>query len=403
MLYVVAAMAILGIAVRPRGIPAWAPALAGAIAVVALGYESIGAAAGAIAKQWNVLLFILGLMGLSTAAEETGAFEWVTRVLTARARGSRRRLFVLLFLGGAVLTVALSNDATAIVFTPIVYRTVAKRVDDVLPFLYGCIFVADTASFGLPFSNPANVLVVPRPHVLEYLWHLGPPEVLAIAINLVLFLVLFRHRLRGRYAVEEVPEPQPAALRSLAAMGCVALAYVAALCLDWPLGPVAAIGAAAVIIVARIKPVDVARRLDWGTLALLGGLFAIFEAIARGGFVDWASRELAGASHHGQLPAIAAAAVGATLLSNVLNNLPVAVASSYVVAHGGTQTIAYPLIVGIDLGPNLTLVGSMATILWLAVLRNRGVRVSAREYFRLGAVVVPPMVLVNVLWLWLVR
>jgi arsenical pump membrane protein len=136
---------------------------------------------------------------------------------------------------------------------------------------------------------------------------------------------------------------------------------------------------------------------------LLGGLFTIFDAIARGGFVAWASAELADAAHHGVLSALAGAAVGATILSNMLNNLPVAVAASYVVAHAGTQTPAYPLIVGIDLGPNLTLIGSLSTILWAGVLRERGIRFSALEYLRLGALVVPPMILVNVLWLWLVR
>jgi arsenical pump membrane protein len=403
MLYVVAAIALAGIAVRPRGTPAWAWAAAGALAVIALGYETAGAAAGAIAAQWNVLLFILGLMGLSLAAEESGAFEWVAGTLTAAAGGSKRRLFVLLFLGGAVLTLALSNDATAIVFTPIVYRTVAKRIEDALPFLYGCTFVADTASFGLPFSNPANVLVLPRPQIVPYLWHLGPPQLLAIAINLLLFMAIFRRRLRGRYPIEEAPSPRPAAVRTLTAMGCVAIAYVTALCFDWPLGPVAVIGAAVVSVVASVSPAHALRRLDWRTFLLLGGLFAIFDAIARSGFVAWASAELADAAHHGVLSALAGAAVGATILSNMLNNLPVAVAASYVVAHAGTQTSAYPLIVGIDLGPNLTLIGSLSTILWAGVLRERGVRVSALEYLRLGALVVPPMILVNVLWLWLVR
>ena len=157
-------MSLVGI--RPRAIPEWMWALAGAALVIALGFEPVGAALSAIARQWNVLFFVLGLMGLSAAAEESGAFTWVAEVMVERARGSRRRLFVLLFLSGAVLTFLLSNDATAIVFTPLVYRAVAKRGGDALPFLFGCVFVADTASFGLPFANPANILVLPQPQIL---------------------------------------------------------------------------------------------------------------------------------------------------------------------------------------------------------------------------------------------
>jgi Na+/H+ antiporter NhaD/arsenite permease-like protein len=119
-------------------------------------------------------------------------------ILLERARGSRRRLFVLLFLAGGVLTLVLSNDATAIVLTPIVYRAIAKRGGDAMPFLFGCTFVADTTSFGLPFANPANVLILPHARLIPYLLHLGPPQIVAVALNLALFLVVFRSQLRGR-------------------------------------------------------------------------------------------------------------------------------------------------------------------------------------------------------------
>jgi arsenical pump membrane protein len=402
-LFLIAAVAMLLVGIRPRGIPEWVWAVAGAALVVLLGYESAGNALSAVAQRWNVLLFILGLMGLSAAAEESGAFEWLADVLLQRAGGSRRRLFILLFLAGGAITCLLSNDATAIVFTPIVYRAVARRGGNALPFLFGCIFVADTASFGLPFANPANIIVLPRPNVLDYLWHLGAPEVLAVAINLLIFLAIFRISLRGSYEFDAPIPPCPEAKRTLAALCCVGAAYLVALLLGWPLGPVAVAGALLTIAVARVSPAAAMRHVGWSTFALLAGLFALVDAIARAGFVAWASHGLEAAARYGALASVSVACVGSALLSNLLNNLPVAVASSYVVAHAPAQSIAYPLIAGIDLGPNLTTAGSLATILWLAVLRARGVHVSALEYLRLGAMVVPPMIAVNVLWLWLVR
>jgi arsenical pump membrane protein len=403
MVFLIAAIAMALVAVRPRRIPEWIWPLAGAALVLMLGYEPIDAAARAVARQWNVLLFIFGLMLLAAAAEESGAFAWIASVLLERARGSRRRLFVLLFLAAALLTAVLSNDATAIVFTPIVYRAVARRGGDALPFLFGCTFAADTASFGLPFANPANILVLPQPHMLSYLWHLGPPQVAAIAINLLLFLWIFRSQLRGRYEFEPAAPPDRATVATLIAMGCVGVAYVVTLALEWPIGPVALAGALVTLAAARIKPALAARHIGWSTFALLIGLFALLDAVARAGFVTWAVNVLESAAHYGAGAALAVATVGAALFSNVLNNLPVAVASSYVVVAAPAEHYAYALIAGVDLGPNLTTTGSLATILWLAALRRRGVHVSAFEYFRLGIIVVPPMIAVTVLWLWLIR
>ncbi len=398
----IAAAAVAGIALRPRAIPAWAAPVAGAVIIVALGFVPIPDAAAAIVAQWNVLLFIAGLIGLSLAAEASGAVDWFAGLLAASARGSIRRLFVVLFLGGAVLTCVLSNDATAIAFTPIVYRTVASVGLDVRPFLFGCTFVADTASFGLPFSNPANVLVLPRPDFAAYVWHLGPPQLAAIAMNLAIFLAVFRRSLRGRFEGEAPRMPAPAAIRVAVVLGCLVTAYAVALARGWPLGPVAAIAAAAALAVSGIRPRAQRAPVAWETFALLAGLFVIFAALARAGIADWSTRELTAAAGYGRLAAVAAAAGGAALLSNALNNLPVAVAASLTAANPDAHSFAYPLIAGIDLGPNLTLAGSLATILWASALRQRGVRVSALDYARLGALTVPPMLAATVLWLWLV-
>jgi len=402
MVFSIAAVAMVLVAVRPWRIPSWVWPAAGSCVVLALGADAPRTMVLAIARQWNVLLFILGLMGLAAAAEESGAFAWITAVLLERARGSRRRLFVALFLAGAVLTLVLSNDATAIVLTPIVYRAIANRGGDAMPFLFACTFVADTASFGFPFANPANVLILPYAQLMPYLLHLGPPQVAAIALNLAFFLSLFRSQLRGRYEFEPALRASAAALRTLAAMACVGIAYIVALALHWPLGPVAAAGAGLTLTVALVPPRAVLRHVSWSTFALLAGLFALLDAVARAGFVGWALHRLEGLSRFGTLALDAAAAGGAALFSNLLNNLPVAIASSYVVARLPSEHLAYPLIVGVDLGPNLTTTGSLATILWLAVLRDRGVHVSAFEYLKLGAVVVPTTIAVTVLWLWLV-
>lgn len=391
------------LAARPWRVPQWVWPVSGALLVVLLGCEPIQAATDAVGRQWNVLLFILGLMGISAAAEESGAFQWVADLVLHQAHGSRKRLFVSLFLACAFVTILLSNDATAIALTPIVYRAVYQRAaGEVKPFLFGCVFAANTASFGLPFSNPANVLILPHAQLFSYIWHLGPPQIAAIAINLAIFLFFFREQLRGQFPPVDSTAPPGRTTRTLCALSSVGAAYLIALLLRWPLGPVAFLGAVLTLSIAGCSPLAAARRISWKTLVLLAGLFVLLDAVARGGLVQWTLTELDRALRYGTLAVTAISAFGAVALSNAFNNLPVAIAASYIVAHVTSQQLAYPLIVGVDVGPNLTTTGSLATILWLTTLRSYGVRVSFVEYARLGIFVVPATIAVAVGWLWIV-
>ncbi len=390
------------VAVRPGRLPEWIWPVAGSALVMLLGVEAPKSAAGAIAAQWNVLLFILGLMAISAAAERSGLFAWLADTLLARAQGSRRRLFALIFGTGALLTIVMSNDATAIVFTPVVYRAIVGRGIDALPYLYACTFVADTASFGLPFSNPANLLVVSRPHLVPFAQHLLVPMLVSVALNLVIFLAIFRTALKGRYGAVQAPPLEPRMRRTMVAMVLVAAGYVAALIFDVPLGPVALAGALVVIAVARVRSREAAEEIGWSTFPLLAGMFVLLDAVVRQGAVSLALDALRDQAHHGPFAAILTAAFGSALASNLLNNLPVAVISGAIVNHG-IAPAGYALVAGVDLGPNLTTTGSLATILWLSIVRARGIAVSPFEYLKLGLLVVPVTLMVTSVWLWTIR
>ena len=383
--------------------PVWIWPLVAAALLVALGAVAPRDALAAVGAQWNVFAFILGLMLLAAGAEESGAFGWMMQWLLARAGGSRRRLFLWVFGAAAVTTMVLSNDATAIVLTPLVYGAVARRGGDPMPYLFACVFVANTASFGLPFSNPANVLIDGSAQPLRYVATLGPPQLAALGINLGIFWFAFRRSLRGTYVFEPPAAPGARAVRTLWALAAVVPLYAAALALSWPLGPVATAAGLAVLWVARTPPGAAVRHIGWGTFVLLAALLVLLDAVARAGLVAWALQHLHDAARYGSLATVAAACGGAAALSNLLNNLPVAIVASYVAAHDPSGRLAYATIVGVDVGPNLTTAGSLATLLWLTVLDRRGVRVDPLEFTRLGVLVVPPVIAVTVAWLWLVR
>ena len=398
----VAAVAILLLALRPPRVPAWLWPIAGAAFLIVAGAEPLPSAAVAVARQWNILLFILGLMAISAAADRSGAFEWIGDLAVRQANGSRRRLFVMLFVACCIVTLFLSNDATAIALTPIVYRAVYRGLPGFgKPYLLGCVFAANTASFGLPFSNPANVLILPHPQLAAYLWHLGPAQIAAIAVTLGIFLFFFSRELQGHVEAPPWRAPSRRTILALGAFAAIVVAYVVALLLHWPLGPIALCGSLLTMAVAATPPIDVAKHISWKTLALLAALFVLLDAVVRGGFLAWTLAELDRALRYGNLATIAASASGAALLSNCFNNLPIAVAAAYIVEHINVSQVAYPLIVGVDVGPNLVTTGSLATILWMTTLRGYGVRIGLLDYIRLGLLVVPATIAVSVVWLWL--
>ncbi len=336
---------MLLVALGPRRIPFWIWPVAGAIVLVGLRAESLTAAALSIASKWNVLVFIAALMVISAAADESGLFGWIADVIVARAKGSRSKLFFYLFLGGALLTIVMSNDTTAVVFTPIVYRAVSRHGFTVLPFLYACTFVANTASFGFPFSNPANILVLPRPELIPYIVHLTIPMLVAVGLNLAIFRFIFHHACKGSYMFSPPPSLERRTRNVLIAMAIVALMYLLAVGLDIPLGPTAALGALIVLGAARAHPRDVIARVGWKTLVLLCGLFVLLDAVEHQGALAWALHGLHDAAHSGALSEILGAAFGAAFASNLINNLPVAAMSGAIVAQTG-HFLAYPLIAG---------------------------------------------------------
>ena len=158
-IWLIAAAAIAGVLFRPRG---WAEAVwacLGAVMLVAFGLLPLSQAGTAIAKGSDVYLFLTGMMLLSELARREGVFDWLASLAVKAAKGSPSRLFLLVYLVGTMVTVFLSNDATAVVLTPAVYAAVKKAGTKALPYLLICAFIANAASFVLPISNPANLVV----------------------------------------------------------------------------------------------------------------------------------------------------------------------------------------------------------------------------------------------------
>ncbi len=391
---------------RPRNLPEAFWASLGAVLLVVGGLLPWRDAAHAIGKGLDVYLFLAGMMLLSELARREGVFDWCASVAAGHAKGSPARLFWLIYGVGVAITVFLSNDATAVVLTPAVFAvTKAAKVAKPLPYLYACALVANAASFVLPISNPANLVLFGGnlPGLAEWLKRFALPSALAVAATGGVLFVIMRRDLAGR--IEKPDEPARLTAAGKLALGGVALAalvLLAASALRVDLGaPTLGVAVAALLVVMikdRAALWEAPRNVSWSVLPLVAGLFVVVEAVNRAGALAASRRALTLLAGMTPWRGDLAAAFGVTAVSNIINNLPSGLITGTAVnGLRVPETLRNALLIGVDLGPNLSVTGSLATILWLIVLRREKQEVSAWSFFKVGLLVTPVALVLAVL------
>jgi arsenical pump membrane protein len=401
-IWTIAGFATAGVILRPFGLPEALWAVGGAVLLVLLRLLSPQDALAGIGKGLDVYLFLTGMMLLAELARKEGLFDWLAAQATRRAQGSATRLFLLVYGVGALVTIFLSNDATAVVLTPAVAAAVkAAKAKDPLPYLLICAFIANAASFVLPISNPANLVLYGShmPPLLVWLPHYLPASALAILATYGALRWTQRAALRQAIAAE-APSPALSRAGRIAAAGiaATAVALLAASALDLQLGlPTAIAGLATtalLLVVERKGPWDTIKDISWGVLPLVAGLFVLVEALDRSGLVALLGGLLRDSAQRSETGAAWAAGAAIALASNLMNNLPAGlIAAGAVKDAQGPESVTRAILIGVDIGPNFSVTGSLATILWLTALRREKLNVGAWTFLKLGALVMPPALL----------
>ena len=395
----IAALATLGVILRPFSWPEAIWAVLGAALLVGLGVLPWHVALDGVRKGTDVYLFLVGMMLLAEIARKEGLFDWLASHAVCAAGGSPTRLFLLVYGVGTAVTVFLSNDACAVVLTPAVYAAAKAADAEPLPYLFACAFIANAASFVLPISNPANLVVFAQgmPPLGQWLATFALPSVLAIVSTYLVLRLTQNARLKGQAIRAEVDVAQLQTGGRVAGAGIVATAgaLIGASAAGIELGlPTFVAGLATTLIVLAIKRgglVEVAKDVSWAVLPLVAGLFVLVEALERTGVLTRLSDLLKG---YAGADAQATAWAGGTIVAvgtNLVNNLPAGLlAGAAVQAAQVSRKVAAAILIGVDLGPNLSVTGSLATILWLTAIRREGEDVSAWQFLKLGLLVTPP-------------
>ena len=401
----IAAVATAGVIFRPFAWPEFVWAVTGALLLLVLGLLSPSDALSGVAKGNDVYLFLIGMMLLAELARQEGLFDWLAAKAATHARGSATRLFSLVFAVGTIVTAFLSNDATAVVLTPAVAAVVrTAKAKEALPYLFICAFIANAASFVLPISNPANLVIYGShmPPLLRWLPSYALPSVLSIVATYV--VLRWSQRAHLREAVSSDIEVPTLTIRGkLAAFGIAATAVVLLVssAFDLQLGlPTFLAGAATALLVltgSESGPMAVMKNISWGVLPLVAGLFVLVEALEKTGATNDLAALLGDLVQRSATGAAWVAGVVLAVGCNLVNNLPAGLLAGRVVEIANVpEPVRAAVLIGVDLGPNLSVTGSLATILWLTALRREGLWVSAWSFLKLGALVMPPALVLAV-------
>jgi arsenical pump membrane protein len=401
----IVAVSILMMLLRPRGIPEVWWISGGVFLLIGLRLVPLTLVGQAIAKGSDVYLFLIGMMLLSELAREQGVFDWVASVAVRGARGSCSRLFLLVYSVGTLVTIFMSNDATAVVLTPAILTAVRRAKVSPLPYLFVCAFIANAASFVLPISNPANLVVfhTGMPPLGRWLADFGVPSLLSILVTFLVMRVLFRDELCKSIELEvEDTKLSGNGKLVLAGLALMIAVLLTASAIKKDLGLPTCLAALAITAVVSIKarrnPISLAREISWATLLLVAGLFVMVDAVESQGALNLTQQWLAWASSLGHSAGVMVVGFAVGIANNIVNNLPLGlIAGGTIQATHTKGLMANAVLIGVDLGPNLSVTGSLATILWLLALRKDSggdtggeeLDVSFWKFLKIGAVAMP--------------
>jgi arsenical pump membrane protein len=389
--------------VRPRGIPEVYWIGGGAVLLVVLRLVPLRLAGHAIAEGSDVYLFLIGMMLLSELAREQGVFDWMSSTAVRGADGSCVLLFTLVYAVGTMVTIFMSNDATAVVLTPAILTAVRKAKVEPLPYLFACALIANAASFVLPISNPANLVVFHQgmPPLGRWLLSFGIPSVLSIAATYGVTRFVFRKELSATIeeGVGSVALTASGKL-VLGGLGVMVGVLLTASALDKDLGLPTCLAALALTAVVSIRsrsnPLRLAKEISWATLVLVAGLFIMVDAVESIGALKYTQQALAWAGAQGPVIGTLLTSFVVGVANNIVNNLPLGLVAGATIHAAHIQgLIASSVLIGVDLGPNLSVTGSLATILWLIALRKERLEVSFWDFFRVGVIAMPVALLAS--------
>lgn len=414
---------------QPRGLGIGWSALAGAGVALATGvvaWSDVGTVWGIV---WDATFTFVALIIISLILDQAGFFAWAALHVARWGGGDGRRLFLLTILLGAVMAAVFANDGAALLLTPIILAIMLRlnfAPAAAMAFTIACGFIADTASLPLVVSNLVNIVTANFFAISfsRYAMVMVPVNLVSIGTTLLVLWLWFRRDMPARYRVDALDAPRQAIRDPLvcrAAFPLLALLLVAYFALgpfDIPIAPIT--GAAALLLMAIagrwgsggrgacIELTRVLRDAPWQIVLFSLGMYVVVFGLGNAGLTDMAAGVLEWLAAQGTFVATIGTGWVLAGLASVMNNMPATLVGALAIDAAELppltrELMIYAHVIGNDLGPKFTPIGSLATLLWLHVLAGKGQRITWGEYMKVGLVLTPPVLLAALvtLWLWL--
>lgn len=400
---------------QPKGLGVgWSAAL-GALIALAAGAVSLHDIPTVWAIVWNATVTFIAVIIISLLLDEAGFFEWAALHVARWANGSGYRLFAFCVLLGAAMSALFANDGAALILTPIVMSMLlALRFSPAatLAFVMAAGFIADTASLPLVVSNLVNIVTADyfRLGFSEYAAVMVPVNFASVAATLLVLFLFFRRDIPRQYAVAALKMPNEAIhdRATFKVGGWVLLVLLIGLFALEPLGiPISAVAAtcAAILFAVaarghRISTRRVLREAPWQVVIFSLGMYLVVYGLKNAGLTNMLTHLLDRLAQQGLWSAAIGTGLIAALLSSVMNNMPSVLIGAFSIQASEAQGLVreamiYANIIGCDLGPKITPIGSLATLLWLHVLERKGMRITWGYYFKVGILLTLPVLLIT--------
>lgn len=398
---------------QPRGLGVGWSAAGGAVLALLTGTISLADVPVVWNIVWNATATFIAVIIISLVLDEAGFFEWTALHVARWGRGKSGRLFAYMILLGAVVSALFANDGAALILTPIVIAMlVALRFSpaSTIAFVMAAGFIADTASLPLVVSNLVNIVSADFFQIDfgEYASIMWPVNIVSVAATLLMLWLFYRKDIPASYDPHALEQPQNA-IRDRATfqagwwiLGFLLVGLFALEPLGIPISAVAAVCAAVLLIIAGkgsvISTRQVLAKAPWQVVLFSLGMYLVIYGLRNAGLTEALSSLLNTFASHGLWSATLGTGLTAALLSSIMNNMPSVLIGALSIQGGEAsgvvqQAMIYANVIGCDLGPKITPIGSLATLLWLHVLAQKGIRITWGYYFRVGCVLTFPILI----------
>ena len=402
---------------QPKGLQIGTTTVIGAIVALIIGVVSFQDVITVIDIVWDATLAFIGIIILSMILDEIGFFEWAAIKMAKLSGGNGNKMFVYILLLGALVAAFFANDGAALILTPILLakmKYLKMKPLAIFAFLMAGGFIGDSASNPLVISNLTNIVTAGYFDIgfVEYAKNMFLPNLLSIIASIAILWIYFRKDIPLKVDVTELPEASSVIKNqtmfkfSWFFLALLMVGYFIGDHYNLPISLFALGGALIFLAIANyfkaVKPMRTIRSAPWQVVWFSIGLYVVVYGLKNAGLTDVIASWIETLSHQGEIVAIIGTGFLSGIISSVMNNMPTIMIMDIAidkVGYVGNEALVYANILGSNLGPKMTPIGSLATLLWLHVLAQKGVKIGWGEYMKVGLVITPPVLLVALLGL----